>query len=218
MNNETYTFIQTQKERNSMRHGAFARKDGSKSKRCSLPSDNLSPAQKRKLNGPIESINLNQTMTFIELKGVSPSLQSAYLHHLVDDLGARRMDLEEMLGVSTPTLSRLFRAMPDPPTFKKRGKGSRQADPRWVEFIGAQVSDPAPETQGEDIPPEVIVEAPTPDPTPEPEKVDPNPPTPIHLLAGSFTVRGKLVDLLGAMAVYLTDPDSDYTFTLSFTA
>lgn len=210
MNNETYTFIQTQKERNSMRHGAFARKDGSKSKRCSLPSDNLSPAQKRKLNGPLESINLNQPMTYAELKAVSPSLRSTYLHHLVDDLGARRKDLMGMLGISDATMFKLLKSLPEPVVFQK---GRPKVKRSWLEFLKV----PVPETQGEDIPPEVIVEAPAPDPTPEPEKVDPNPPQPIVIQSGSFTIHGTAADLLATLA-RLIDTAEPLTYTLSFTA
>lgn len=209
MTNEAYTLAQTQKERNSMRSGARARKCGSKSKRCTLPSDNLTEAQKRKLNGPVESVNLNQPMTYAELSALSPTLRLLYLDELVSKHKARQKDLIDMLGCSTSTFHRMLPTLPGRLIFKGKPKSPA---PEWLAFIRQTVPAPDP---ADDL---RAVAASTPEPE-EPEKVDTTPPPqPIPLIAGSFTVQGNLLDLMAAVARFFPDPDETCTFTLSFTA
>jgi len=221
MTDETYTLTQTNKERGAMRSGARHKVNGSKSKRCTLPSDHLTPAQKRKLNGPTEAISLKQPLTYDQLLQVSPSLQHLYLTHLVEDLGARRVDLVEMLGCCQNSFAKLVKSLPEPLIF--HGKPKTQ-DPRWIEFISGDddpdvlpaTPDPEPDPDPEPTPDPEPDSEPTPDPDPRPKKVDLTPPTPFEILSGSFTVHCNLVDLIKTLAP-LIDGDQSYTFTLSFT-
>lgn len=218
MTNETYTFIETNRDRKTTARSASHKKGGSKSKKCTLPSDHLTEAQKRKLNGPAETVNLNRPMAYAELSAVSPTLQFLYLDHLVHEFGARQQDIISMLGASGPTCYKLFRSLPGKLIFK--GK-PRKPDPRWLEFMQGELPAPAPEDPI--LPEEVLI--PTPDqPEPEdPEPEDPDPekpefkPDPLNLLAGSFTVHGNLLDLAAAITRFIDNTDDIYTFTLSFT-
>lgn len=144
MTEERYVYTQDQRERKSAATGARAKKGGSRSKRCTLPSDHLTPAQKRKLNGQPEAINLNRPMTFTELKQISPTLQFLYLDHLVNVHKARRVDLVEMLGIAPMTMQRLIKALPGKLDFI--GKRKHQA-PEWIAFRerAAQEAAQAPE-------------------------------------------------------------------------
>lgn len=213
MTNETYTFIETNRDRKTTARSASHKKGGSKSKKCTLPSDHLTEAQKRKLNGKPESINLNRPTTYTDLKAISPTLQFLYLDHLVHEFGARQQDIFSMLGVSSVTGYKLFRSLPGKLIFK--GK-PRKPDPRWLEFMQGELPAPAPEDPI--LPEEVLI--PTPD---QPEPEDPEPekpefkPEPLNLLAGSFTVHGNLLDLAAAITRFIDNTDDIYTFTLSFT-
>lgn len=51
------------REKKSIASGARHRVNGSKSKRCTLPSDYLTPAQRKKLNGEVYTVNLNKPIT-----------------------------------------------------------------------------------------------------------------------------------------------------------
>lgn len=208
MTNEAYTLVQTQKERSSLNRGARARKCGSRSKSCRLPSDNLTAAQRRKLNGPVETVNPNQPMTYAELSTLSPSLQFLYLDELVSKRKARQQDLIDMLGVSDSTCYKLFRSLPGKLIF--HGK-PRHPAPEWLAFIRS--TSPAPDPEPIDDP--RAIPAATPDP--EPEKVDTNPPQPIVIQSGSFTIHGTAADLLATLA-RLIDTAEPLTYTLSFTA
>lgn len=107
MTDESYVYSQDIKERKSMRTGAFHKKCGSKSKKCTMPSDYLSRKEKRKMNGTVVSINLGKPITnFGEFKTYSISMQQLYLQNLVDKYGARKTDIIEMLGTSYSTFQK----------------------------------------------------------------------------------------------------------------
>jgi len=92
------------KEKKSIARGAFARKGGSKSKKCSLPSDILTEAQKRKLNGPCTTVKLGAPMSWDEFKALPNSLAEEYLTDLQDTYGATQKMLAQMFGLSTSYL------------------------------------------------------------------------------------------------------------------
>lgn len=79
MTNEEFVFNQTAKERKSAGTGAFHKKNGAKSKHCTLPSDYLTPAQKKKLNGPTVTWQMNWFYSYPEFKSMPDDIQEAYL-------------------------------------------------------------------------------------------------------------------------------------------
>ena len=98
------------KEKKSIARGAFARKGGSKSKKCSLPSDMLTEAQKRKLNGPCTTVKLGAPMSWEEFKAPPNSLAEEYLTDLQDTYGATQKMLAQMFGLSTSYLCKALHA------------------------------------------------------------------------------------------------------------
>lgn len=97
MNDITYTFNQTSKERKALVPSTMKRTNGSKSHRCTLPSDLLTPAQQRKLNGPVHKYSLSEPMSWEYFKAMPRDLQAEYLS-----------DLCERFGVGSSTISRLL--------------------------------------------------------------------------------------------------------------
>lgn len=92
--------------------GAYHRKGGSKSRKCTLPSDHLTEAQKRKLNGPVITVNLNQPIGWQEFKALnSDSLKKSYLINLLNTYKPSARMLGEMLGVSLPTVTKELRRL-----------------------------------------------------------------------------------------------------------
>ena len=63
MNKYKYEYHADIKAQRAAARGAAHRKRGSRSKKCSLPSDNLTPKQLRDLNGEVTVYNLGQPMT-----------------------------------------------------------------------------------------------------------------------------------------------------------
>ena len=60
MDDAVYTFVQDSKEKKAIGRGARHRVRGSKSKRCSLPSDGMTHAQWKRSNGPVITYNLTK--------------------------------------------------------------------------------------------------------------------------------------------------------------
>ena len=62
--------------------GASHQKKGSKSRKCSLPHDNLTPAQRRKLDGPVHTYAINRPMCWKEFKALPLDLQQSHLDYI----------------------------------------------------------------------------------------------------------------------------------------
>lgn len=93
------------KQKKSIARGAYSRKCGSKSKKCSLPSDNLTAAQKRRLNGPVLSYAINQPMSWDAFKAMPTDLQQAHIDYIQNrfEIGVAAIERHE-LGVGPTTL------------------------------------------------------------------------------------------------------------------
>ena len=65
-------------------NGARHRVCGSKSKKCSLPHDNLTPAQRKKLDGPVSSYSPTRYMPWEAFKHLPLDLQQEHLDYIQD--------------------------------------------------------------------------------------------------------------------------------------
>ena len=74
--------------------GASHMKCGSKSKKCTLLSDYLTAAQKRRLNGPVSTYKLDEPMSWESFKAMPEDLQKKYILRLQENYGAN----DEMIG------------------------------------------------------------------------------------------------------------------------
>ena len=130
-------FRQTSKERKNPR-GVWAKKSGSRSKRCSLPSDNLTAKQRRELNGAVETINTMKILSYDEWKVLSKSMKELYLEALFDQHNARVHDVAEMWGRSEESLRNSMRWYGiDLGKFVKKSRAyrKRSADESWLAFL-----------------------------------------------------------------------------------
>lgn len=202
MTDERYVYNTDMRDRKRTASGARARKGGSRTKRCLLPSDTLTKAQREKLNGPVEQVSLNRPLNYAELKQLPPTLQFLYLDNLVSVHKARRTDIQKMLGVASATLFNLEKKLPGDLQFNGR---PRAQAPEWIAFL-AQEAAQAPEAE---------TQAPAPA---EPENAT-QPATEFTpaILAGSITVRCTASGMLAALLRLLDDPAQTYTFTVNFT-
>lgn len=70
------------REKKSIASGAKHRKVGSKSKKCSLPSDNITAKEIKALNGELHTLNFDSVYTIEELSVFTKSTQKKYLEYL----------------------------------------------------------------------------------------------------------------------------------------
>ena len=144
MTDERFVFQQDVKERSKMKTGAFHKKNGCKSKKCTLPSDRLTASQKKKLNGECMSIKMNEPYhNWKDFKRLSIDMQRNYISNLVVEHHARSKDIAEMFNVSPTTFSQYCIK------FNPRIKfnGGRVMDEKWLDFI----TKPAPKKAEKDI-------------------------------------------------------------------
>ena len=89
--------------------GAAARKCGSKSRRCTLPSDYLTDAQKKARNGKMSTYNLSKPMTYDQFKLMPRDLQREYLLKLLNDMHASTRVIAQMFECSDETVRVVIR-------------------------------------------------------------------------------------------------------------
>lgn len=91
--------------------GAAHMKRGSKSKKCSLPSDHLTPAQLRRLNGPVITYKLDEPMNWESFKAMPEDLQKKYILNLQETYQANNDMLGKMFGVTGVSVCRMRHAL-----------------------------------------------------------------------------------------------------------
>lgn len=99
-------FYSEVRERKAVGRGGYHKKGGSKSKKCNLPSDNLSERGWRKMNGPVNTINMNAPMAWGEFKELRADLKEQYIRNLVERFGVTKAALAEVFGINVTTFMR----------------------------------------------------------------------------------------------------------------
>ena len=91
--------------------GASHMKRGSKSKKCTLPSDYLTDAQKRRLNGPVSTYKLDEPMSWESFKAMPEDLQKKYILNLQETYQANNDMLGQMFGVTGVSVCKMRHAL-----------------------------------------------------------------------------------------------------------
>lgn len=141
MTNEEYVFQQTSRERKRIGAGAYARKNGSRTRKCTLPSDNMTAGQIKKRNGEIMQYKLNQPMKWKEFKSMPEDLQKEYIQKLASEKKARAIDIAEMLGVHKNYFSKHARTLFQGETPFTRTHQVNQSQ-EWRDFIEGNITTP----------------------------------------------------------------------------
>lgn len=79
-------------------------KRGSKSKRCTLPSDLLTPAQIKKKNGEVKVMNMNKPVLWSDFKDWPADIQKEYLDKRMCDFDCTMSALAEIFDVDVVKL------------------------------------------------------------------------------------------------------------------
>ena len=204
MSDAEYLFNERMYSGKRIARGAFAKKGGSRSKRCSLPSDKLTEKQLKERNGKIMSYNLSKPMDWKTFKSLDDETQSQYLYGLVRKYHARAKDVAEMFGINQNYFSQWLLG-------KSWGKGlfphsgRRHVHSAWTEFLHPLASDPVY----------------TPGPVEE-DKGDSAPPPEVKLDNQTASTDKGWVIYTGLpasvfeKAYQLLDKDDEYTVTIMF--
>lgn len=139
MDDFTYDCWQKKQLAQQARH----RKRGSKSRKCSLPSDSLTKKQWKERNGKTLSINLNQPTSWEVFKEISKPTQEEYLNHLLAVYGANATSLAAMFHVQPLTIRRFIQANGLAVKFPVGHSMNAEQREAWGSFLKGEVK-PAP--------------------------------------------------------------------------
>jgi len=84
--------------------GARYKKNGSKSRKCALPSDRCTEAQLKKKNGKVQTYSVNCPLTWKQFKALPHDLQQEYISYLQDTFNVSSTQLSDMFGCSAQTV------------------------------------------------------------------------------------------------------------------
>lgn len=187
-------------EKKRIARGARARKCGSKSRKCTLPSDYLTAAQKKGLNGKVSTYNLSEPMTYSKFRVMPDDLQKEYLLKLRNEMGASQTAIGEMMQCSPETVRQALMRHDIPTNNIKRM--SFESKLRWDAWLkGEQLNNDR-------------AEAPAPAPAPAPseapvseDKPAPAPYTSCALNRCDIQLRGTKDEILATLGTLLSCMD-----------
>ena len=137
MNDFDYDVLQKKRIAAGARH----MKRGGRSKRCSLPSDHLTPTQLKRRNGPVSTYKLDEPMRWDDFKAMPVDLQKQYLTNLVETYGATNEMLGDMFYVHPTHVGAVKKALGvisnNPRHLSKEKKTIR--DQMWAAFCNGVV-------------------------------------------------------------------------------
>ena len=121
--------------------GARHMRRGSRSKRCFLPSDNLTPAQLKRRNGPVSTYKLDAPMRWDDFKEMPADLQKQYLTYLVETYGATNEMLGDMFYVHPTYVGAMKKALGVVSHNPHRVLGEKKAirDHMWAAFCNGVI-------------------------------------------------------------------------------
>ena len=138
MNDVEFILKEDIKEKKQAGRGYYHKKNGSKSKKCRLPSDSLSKKEIEKMNGECKVYNLSKPMSYSNFCTMPVDLQIKYLETLRVKFGASQTDISKMMGVADTTLaSHRAKFLDSKPVFKSY-KHSRLDVEAWNRFINEE--------------------------------------------------------------------------------
>ena len=181
-------------EKKRIAQGARARKCGSKSRKCTLPSDYLTAAQKKGLNGKVSTYNLSGPMTYSKFRVMPDDLQKEYLLKLRNEMGATLTAMGKMMQCSPETVRQALMRHGIPTNIKRMSFESKLRWDAWLK--GEQLNNDRAEAP-----------APAPAPSEAPvseDKPTPTPYMPCALNSCDMQLRGTKDEILATLGTLLS--------------
>lgn len=98
-----YVYQSDIREKKSTGRGIFHKKNGSKSKKCTLPSDYLTRKEKMAMSGECKTYDMRKFYTYEEFKQFPDDIQLQYLNSLINRYDATIAAIADELFHITPT-------------------------------------------------------------------------------------------------------------------
>ena len=126
------------KEKKALARSAKYKVNGSRSKKCTLSTDFMSPSQIKKMNGEMISYNFNKPMSLDEFNRLPADLGKEYILQLVEKFGGNYSSLAEMFGCSRGVAFTLLSEAPYNFKFGCGDRMNREQKAKWAEFLSCE--------------------------------------------------------------------------------
>lgn len=103
LSDEEYVFRQDIREKKSTGRGVFHKKNGSKSKKCTLPSDYMTRKEKMAMSGECKTYDMRKFYTYEEFKQFPDDIRLQYLNSLINRYDVTIAAIADELFHITPT-------------------------------------------------------------------------------------------------------------------
>ena len=113
------------------------KKNGSKSKRCSLASDGMTQKQWKERNGEVMSYNLSEPMSWETFKTMPIDLQTEYVKGLRDKYGTTATDLAKFFDCVPSTVTKYCKRVLDV-EFRPGQRMTKAQREAFVDFCGVE--------------------------------------------------------------------------------
>lgn len=215
MNDVEFILKEDIKEKKQVGRGYYHKKNGSKSKKCHLPSDNLSKKELNKMNGECKVYKLYEKMNYSNFCAMPFDLQVKYLEMLRDKFGASQTDIAKMMNVAPSTLaSHRYKFLNNKPVFPSSNRPRLDKD-AWNRFINGEETENAVETESDE---EVVSDTCSTDNSTETEYLPYNEVIPkADIINGSMNLKGKADDIFRKMTDIL-GCENEYEIYVCFKA
>ena len=131
MNDFDFDCMQKKRLASQARH----RKNGSKSKKCSLPSDRLTHRHWKERCGAVVSYNFGSPMNWEDFKQMPERIQAEYITNLQKKYFATATDLAKMFGVKPLTVARHVASKNLNVTFHRGRSMTPTQREEWSRFV-----------------------------------------------------------------------------------
>lgn len=199
MNDFDYEVLQKKR----LAKNAKAKVNGSRSKKCTMPDDYLTPAQRAKLNGPVRTWKLDRPMLWTDFNAMPDDLQREYLQKLRDQFHVGDTQIADMMCVTHATVGKRRRELGIVSDGNTRIRPKAEQIDAFCDWIEGAI--PGPETEPEE------------EPEQEPEFTSiPVLPRTVQVNGGSFTVTGPAQDALATLSEFFRDNTRVGAFTITY--
>lgn len=147
MTDEEYVFRSECADRKRTARGSFnKRTHAGKGGKVKMPSDYMTKKERDKMNGEVQSYNLNSPMKWAQFKQMPDDIKREYLSSIISKYNPQQKALAEMFGVNPVTLSAKCRELGMSRWGDGHGarKGRNDAFEAWVS--SATVAEPEQES------------------------------------------------------------------------
>ena len=112
MTDEEYVFRSECADRKRVARGSFnKRSHAGKGGRVKMPSDYMTKKERDKMNGEVQSYNLNSPMKWAQFKRMPDDIKREYLSAIISKYNPQQAALAEMFGISRNTVCNMFREL-----------------------------------------------------------------------------------------------------------